>query len=346
MANRTWLVTGATGFLGRHLVRELLGRGDGVRALVRGTPTEPLPSGVELHGGDVLAEETLDPATDGVDGIFHLAGRVSRDAARDALTALHVDGTANVIRAAARTGVKRIVLASTSGTVAVSRTPTVFDDGAAYAVDTTKSWAYYHSKINAEQVADGMCRRLGVELVTLRPSLLLGPEDFANSSTDDVRRYIAGDYPVLPKGGLSFVDVRDCAVAFANAMDRGDDGSKYLIGAANMTLRDFFTLVANVADVDPPVAEVPRRAWQWGVKAVQTAAWLGYVESIDATSVEMAEHFWYCDWSRAVAELGFAPRPPIETIEDTVAWLQAYGEIPQLDEPGKLLRLPFRPRSS
>jgi dihydroflavonol-4-reductase len=343
--NRTWLVTGATGFLGRHLVRELLGRGDHVRALVRSVPTEPLPAGVEIHHGDVLTEETLDPAIEGTDGVFHLAGRVSRDGATDALHALHVDGTANVLRAMGRTGCSRLVLASTSGTVAVSADPAVHDDGAAYAIDVTKRWPYYASKIRAEQVARGMARSLGIELVILRPSLLLGPEDFASSSTDDVRRFVAGEYPIVPKGGLSFVDVRDCATTFANAMDRGNDGEAYLVSSANMTLRDFFVLVANIADVEPPVAEIPRRAWQWGVRAVQTAAWLGYVETIDRASVEMAEHYWYCDWSRAVVELGHAPRPPVETLEDTVAWLQAWGEIPEAAEPGKLLRLPFRPRS-
>jgi dihydroflavonol-4-reductase len=342
--HRTWLVTGATGFLGRHLVRELMARGDRVRVLLRQPPAEPLPSGVEIAHGDVTLEESLGPAMDGVDGVFHLAGKVQRDGARDLMFALHVDAVANVLRAMSATGVKRIVLASTSGTVAVSKQPRVFDDYAPYAADVVKDWPYYVSKIHGEQVAKRMATRLGLELVVLRPSLILGPDDFGRSSTDDLRRYIQGDYPIVPKGGVSFVDVRDCAATFANAMDRADAGETYLLGGANMTMRDFFTLVANVADVEPPVAELPDRLYVLGREAIQAAAWIGLVEKPDRASVDMAAHYWYCDWSRAVADLGHATRSPIETLEDTVAWLQAYGDLPADTEPGKLLRLPFRPR--
>lgn len=339
----TWLVTGATGFLGRHLLRTLVQRGDRVRALVRTPPSEVLPPGVELAYGDVLAPETLGPAMGGIDGVFHLAGRVIREGERDQLYALHVDGTANVLRAMAEAKVPRMVLASTSGTVAVSAEPRVFDDSAPYADEVTADWPYYQSKVHAEVVAKRMAARLGIEIVILRPSLLLGPEDLGHSSTDDVRRYIQGDYPVVPKGGVSFLDVRDCAATFAKAMDRGRDGESYLLGGANMTMRDFFVLVANVADVEPPVAELSKRYWRVGAQILQAAATIGWIERPERASVEMAAHFWYCDWSRACADLGHSPRNPVETVEDTVAWLQSWGEI-TATEPGKLLRLPFRTR--
>lgn len=339
----TWLVTGATGFLGRHLLRVLVQRGDRVRALVRTPPSEALPSGVELAYGDVLAAETLPAAMVGIDGVFHLAGRVIREGDRDQLFALHVDGTANVLRAMAEEKVPRIVLASTLGTVAVSVEPAVFDDSAPYADAITAPWPYYQSKVHAEVVAKRMAARLGIEIVVLRPSLLLGPEDLGHSSTDDVRRYIQGDYPIVPKGGVSFLDVRDCAATFAKAMDRARSGESYLLGGANMTLRDFFVLVANVADVEPPVAELSKRYWRVGAEILQAAASIGWIERPERASVEMSAHFWYCDWSRACAEIGHSPRSPVETVEDTVAWLQSWGEITAA-EPGKLLRLPFRTR--
>lgn len=341
---RTWLVTGASGFLGRHLVRELLARGDRVRALVRSHPAPSLPAAVDLHHGDVLLEETLPPALEGVDGVFHLAGRVMREGSRDAVFALHVDGTANVLRAMQQTGVGRVVLASSSGTVAVSREAQLFHDDAPYATELVRDWAYYASKIEQETLALRMAARLGLELVTLRPSLLLGPEDYGNSSTDDVRRFIRGEYPVAPKGGLCFVDVRDCAATFVKAMDRGVPGERYLVGGANMSMRDFLTLVANIADVEPPVAELPKRLWDLGAEALQVVGRLGWVERPDRVAVDMAAHYWYADWSRAVADLGHQPRSPIETLEDTVAWLQAWGELPAGAEPGKLVRLPFRVR--
>ena len=341
---KTWLVTGATGFLGRHLLRELLHRGARVRALVRQAPTEPLPTGVELAHGDVLGSETLDAAIEGCDGVFHLAGRVMREGERDQLFALHVDGTANVLRAMARVGTRRVVIASTSGTVAVSDKPQVFNDNAGYA-DLATRWPYYQSKVYQEQVATELGRTLDLEVILLRPSLLLGPEDYGRSSTDDVRRYIRGEFPVVPSGGLSFLDVRDCAATFARAMTLAPAGSRYLLGAANLSMHDFFTLVARIADVDPPAATVPDRLWRFGVDAIQLAGRMGWVERPDRVAMDMARFYWYADWSTAVAELGHSPRPPIQTLEDTIAWLQAYEEPLALEgAPGQLLRLPWRSR--
>lgn len=341
---KTWLVTGATGFLGRHLLRELLGRGDRVRALVRRPPIEPLPAGVELASGDVLGAETLDAAVDGCDGVFHLAGRVMREGQRDQLYALHVDGTANLLRAMDRVGCRRVVVASTSGTVAVSKSPAVFDDDAPYSKLSSR-WPYYESKVYQEQVATQLGESLGLEVVLLRPSLLLGPEDYGRSSTDDVRRYIRGEFPVVPGGGLSFLDVRDCAATFARAMTLAPAGSRYLLGAANLSVHDFFTLVARIADVDPPIATVPDRVWRFGVDAIQVAGRMGLIERPDRVAMDMARFYWYADWSRAVAELGHAPRAPVQTLEDTIAWLQDYEEpLPVEGAPGQLLRLPWRSR--
>ncbi len=342
-SGKTWVVTGASGFLGRHLVRALIERGDRVRALVRKNPVEPLPPQAEVVHGDVLAPATLPPALEGADGVFHLAGRVLREGERDAVYALHVDGTANVLRAMAEVEVPRMVLASTSGTVAVSKDPVVHADGAPHA-EIAAQWPYYHSKQYAETVAERLADRLDIELVTLRPSLLLGPDDFGHSSTDDVRRFLRGDFPVVPEGGVSFLDVRDCAATFARAMVLARPGERYLLGGANLTLRDFFTLVANIGDVDPPVAALPDRLWRAGVDALQLAGRLGWVERPDRVAMDMARPYWYCDRSRAVAELGHAPRSPIETLEDTVAWLQSWELPVALADGGKLLRLPWRPR--
>jgi dihydroflavonol-4-reductase len=319
------LVTGATGFLGRFVTRELLSRGIGVRALCRGVPAEPLPREVEVSNGDVLSEATLPPAVDGVDAVIHLAGRVQRDAARDALYALHVDGSANVLRAMKSVGCARMVYASTSGTVAVSKAPLAFGDEAPYSA-AAERWPYYASKIAAEKVVHNMAPKLGIGVVTLRPSLVLGPEDWGNSSTGDVRRVMDRQVPAVPQGGVSFVDVRDAAATFVNALEKFPSGQKYLVGAANMTVRDFFQLVANIADVAPPMGVVPPRLWRWSTEAVRRLGeWTG-ADLPDPVSMEMGEHFWYCDWTRAVAEIGHSPRPPVETLEDTVAWLKRYGQ--------------------
>lgn len=339
----TWLVTGAAGFLGRHLVRELIARGDRVRALVRGRPNPPLPAGAELVTGDVLARETLEPAMDGVDGVFHLAGRVAREGDADALYRLHVEGTVAVMQAMHAAGVRRIVLASSSGTVAVGTEPVAIGDDAPFA-EVARAWPYYGSKMRQEAVARRLAGDLGLELVVLRPSLLLGPDDHHGSSTEDVRRAMRGELPVVPHGGVSFLDVRDCAATFARAMAVAPAGGTWLLGGANMTLRDFLVLVARVADVAPPALTVPDRAFELGVNALQLAGRFGWVTRPDKVAMEMARHYWYVDWSRAVGDLGHHPRPPTETVADTVAWLQRWEE--PVDRPGTLLRLPWRARVS
>ena len=174
----TVLVTGATGFLGEHLCRVLVERGHTVRGLARTRSAILADLGVEHIRGDVLAGDELDAALEGVSAVFHLAGAVSRDP-DDAqrMMRLHVDGTRRVLEKMAEHGVKRMVLASTSGTIGVSKDEEVLDESAPYAEDIVAGWPYYASKIYQERLAFEHGERLGVEVVAVNPSLLLGPGD-------------------------------------------------------------------------------------------------------------------------------------------------------------------------
>ena len=129
---------------------------------------------------------------------------------------LHVDGTRRVLEAMAAAKVGRMVLASTSGTVAVSKDPQVFDESFDYATDVVAGWPYYASKIYQEKLAFRLGAELGIDVVAVNPSLLLGPGDRRLSSTGDVRRFLRRQIPTVPKGGINFVDARDAAAA-----DRG-----------------------------------------------------------------------------------------------------------------------------
>src|SRR5579883_2304385 len=187
-----YLVTGATGFLGSHLVGLLRARGHEVVARCRGDKAPP-HEGVVLRRGDVLHEGSVRDAAAGCEGVFHCAGKVSRkpeDA--EELYRLHVDGTRNVLAAARACGVKRVVVASTSGTVAVSSDP----DHVATETDETplglvSRWPYYRSKLFAERAALE-ANGNGLEVVCVNPTLLLGPGDVHESSTEDVRLFLEG----------------------------------------------------------------------------------------------------------------------------------------------------------
>jgi dihydroflavonol-4-reductase len=236
---------------------------------------------------------------------------------------LHVDGTRRVLEKMAEHGVKRMVLASTSGTIGVSKDEEVLDESAPYAEDIVAGWPYYASKIYQERLAFEHGERLGIEVVAVNPSLLLGPGDRRLSSTGDVRKFIKRQIPVLPDGGINFVDARDAAVATAAALDLGRTGERYLLGGPNWTMKEFFGRLGRIANVAPPRLKLPAKWNRWGASLVEEI-WRhrGKEPPIDRISVEMAEHYWWIDSRKAEAELGFVARDPQLTLIDTVAYLR------------------------
>ena len=318
------LVTGATGFLGEHLCRVLTEQGHVVRGLARSRSSVLAELGVEHVRGDVLAGPELDRALEGVHAVFHLAGAVSRDP-DDAqrMMRLHVDGTRRVLERMAAAGVQRMVLASTSGTIGVSKEEEILDESAPYAEEIVAGWPYYASKIYQERLAFEHGKRLAIEVVAVNPSLLLGPGDRRLSSTGDVRKFIRRQVPILPEGGINFVDARDAALATANALTRGRAGERYLLGGPNWTMKEFFARLGRVANVAPPRLKLPAKVSRFGASLVEEL-WRhrGKEPPVDRISVEMAEHFWWIDSSKAERELGFAARDPQLTLVDTVAYLR------------------------
>jgi dihydroflavonol-4-reductase len=318
------LVTGATGFLGEHLCRELIEGGHTVRGLARSRSAVLAELGALHVRGDVQGGPELDRALEGCAAVFHLAGAVSRDP-DDAqrMMRLHVDGTRHVLERMAAAGVPRMILASTSGTIGVSKQEEILDETAPYAERIVAGWPYYASKIYQERLAFEHGARLGIEVVAVNPSLLLGPGDRRLSSTGDVRKFMRRQIPVVPDGGVSFVDARDVARATAAALERGRAGERYLMGAANWTMKEFFARLGRVANVAPPRLRLPARLNRWGASLVEELyRHRGKEPPVDRISVEMAEHFWWIDSAKAERELGFAARDPQLTLVDTVAYLR------------------------
>lgn len=335
------LVTGGTGFLGEHLLRALRGKGKAVRVLTREPTPELRELSVSVYQGDLLSDanraekasakdvdlpenEALDAALDGVKEVYHLAGMVSRDPARtQTMMHLHVDGTRRLLHACKRAGVRRVLLASTSGTIAISReADPIPDESWPYPVDLCGEWPYYLSKIYQEKLALELAPKLGLELVVVNPSLLLGPGDRRGSSTMDVRRFLCNEIPAVPAGGINFVDVRDVAPACVAAMERGRNGQRYLLGGMNWTFAEFLGRLGRIARMDGPWLKLPsrwNRLFEGAVKAVdELYRHRGQTSPIERISFEMSQHYWYCDSSLAMRELGFATRDPAETLDDTI----------------------------
>jgi dihydroflavonol-4-reductase len=314
------LVTGGTGFLGKHLV-QLLRQGESpVRILTRADNL----SGVEVVRGDITNPADVENAVRGSGQIYHLAGLVSRKRTdADRMHRIHVEGTRLVCEAAALHGVERVVVVSSSGTIAVSRKPVVHDETFGYQDRIVARWAYYVTKIEQERLALQLHHDLRLPLVVVNPSLLLGPGDDRVSSTGDIAAFLSGQVLSLPRGGLNLVDVRDCAAGLVQAMHKGRAGQRYLLGGVNWTFREFFREVATIAGVKCPKLSSPT----WLTLAMapllrRLMPLIGRRFDIDDTSIEMSGAFWYCDSKLARRELGFRTRSPEQTLSDTIAYIR------------------------
>jgi dihydroflavonol-4-reductase len=351
-----YLVTGATGFLGRHLVQTLADHGHSVVALVRSTSAE-LPQGAGKGAGqvvgDVLDRASVERALDKMgtcDGVFHCAGKVSRrpeDA--EELQKIHVEGTKNVLDAAIARNVPRAVVASTSGTIAVGDDPErVYTEEDEAPIGLLNRWPYYRTKLFAEKAALERHQKPlpnggTFEVVCVNPTLLLGPGDVNGSSTEDVRLFLERKIPAIPPGGLSYVDARDAAEGMRLAMEKGVGGRRYLLGACNLTLGEFFARLERVSGVRGPLLPMPRapELARAGAEMLERlAARLGVPVAIDPISLDMAHFYWYLDASLAESELGWSPRDPVETLRDTVKDLEERGVVWPESTPGAASALP------
>jgi dihydroflavonol-4-reductase len=322
----TTLITGGTGFLGAHLVKQLVAEGvKDLRVMATSIPDWLVDLGVETFEGSITKADDVKRAVEGIKDIYHLAGKVSRERedSRD-MYAVHVEGTRLLCDAAREGGVKTIVLASTSGTIAVTEKGDVIpDETFAQPLDIISRWPYYASKAYQEMAALERFSGKGLRLAIMNPSLLLGPNDERLSSTKVVLDFMARKISAVPSGGLSFVDARDAAQAFRIAMKKGRHGERYLMGAANWTFSKFFGRLERLTKISAPKIALPSKLMVTGSQLVDTffKQW-NFASPVEPGAIEMAEHFWYVNCNKAARELGFRPRDPGETLQDTVTYLR------------------------
>ncbi len=319
------LITGGTGFLGTHIVRQFLGAGEkNLRVMASSVPVWMKDAGIEAAEGSVTNREDVASALKNVEAIYHLAGKVSRDNEDAAqMNKIHVEGTRILCAAAKESGVKTFILASSSGTIACSETEEVFDETYPTPLEIISRWAYYASKSYQEKTVFKNFDGKGAKLIILNPSLLLGTEDERLSSTKPVLDFLARKIPYTPSGGLSFVDVRDTATVFINALEKGRHQEKYLLGAANMTFAEFFGRLERLSKVPAPMLRVPKKLAMVGSNLINSIYknW-NKPSPIQPKEVEQAEYFWYFDSEKAEEELNFTPRDPNETLQDTISYLK------------------------
>jgi dihydroflavonol-4-reductase len=333
-APSTFLVTGGSGFLGRHLLYALRRLEPEARllALVRNPgawasqPWVVQLGAVELIEGMLTAEDgwKRDPRLAGLCGILHLAAVVNHSRAHVETTFhTNVEGTAAMVELAARLHC-RLLFVSTSGVVSCSPRP---GEGALedsdYCNDVVGGWPYYASKIAAERKARACANALGVELVIVRPPVLLGPGDHRFRSTAHVLRVLCRRLPAIVPGGMNFADVRDVADAIARAVQLPQPRPVYHLTGNASTLDEFFREVAKLAGIEPSWRVLPAAVMRLAARLnARLGSPLGVLP--DPVLVEMASHYWDHRSRFAEADLGYRRRPPEETLRDTIRWLREY----------------------
>ncbi len=307
------LLTGATGFLGRHLVPLLAGRGEPLRAFVRpDTGADWLAGlGVELVRGELGDREALRRAAAGCGLVFHLAGVVAHER-RDLplLRAVNVEGVRAVIECAEPGA--RIVHVSSVAAVGPAPGPDRPVDESHPFPAFVERFVYARTKREGERLALAAAAA-GRDVVVANPGFLLGPGDVYRISTWPVLRYLQGALRVHEPGGLSYVDVRDVAAALVTLAERGRPGERTILTSreGNLSHADFFRRVGDVTGVRRRMVGLPSRA---AVLAARVVPW-----PVRPGEVAAAAHWWFYDPAKAERELGLVTRPLDETIFDTAA---------------------------
>ncbi len=320
------LVTGGNGFIGAHLVRQLLEEQREVRVLVhpadRGSNLEGLE--VERVEGDLLDRAAVERAVRGVSRIFHLAA-IYRIWLPDPglIYRVNIDGSRNLLWAAHKQGVERVVYTSSIAALGVRPGKQAADE-----TTTFNQWshadAYVMSKYLSEQEALGFARN-GLPLVVVNPCFPFGSHDTAPTPTGQILvNIIAGKAPGIPQGGFNAVPVDAVARGHILAEKHGQIGQRYILGGENLSYRRFFALIAELAGVKTPRWTLPYPLLL-GLGSV--AEW--FAEHVTrrepiATrkTVEYTHNHLYYDISKARRELGYAPRPTRAALADAIAWFQ------------------------
>lgn len=319
------LVTGATGFVGSAVARRLLRDGHSVRVLARaGSDRRNLQGlAVEVAEGDLTKPQSLLPACDGCDVLFHVAADYRLWAPDPSeLYRANVDGTRAMLEAARRVGVKRIIYTSSVATLGIPKDGTPGSETTPVTVDDMIGH-YKRSKFLAEEVARQFAAE-GAPVVIVNPSTPIGPHDVKPTPTGRiVRDAMAGRLPAYVDTGLNIVHVEDVAEGHWLAYERGVVGERYILGGFNMSLREVLTEIADIAGRSPPKVRLPHAAVM--PVAYVAEAWArvtGMPPIATVEEVRMSKKRMFFTSEKAQRELGYTARPARLALEDAVRWFQ------------------------
>ena len=328
----TTLLTGATGFVGAAVLRCLIAAGHNVRALVRPNGDRRNLSGVdcEIVTGDLTDQESLKRAVRGCEAVFHVAADYRIWVPDpEKMKRVNVQGTVDLIRAAAAAGVPRIVYTSSVATLRVSDSGFPADE-ASHTELSDMIGAYKQSKFLAELEVKRLVNDAGIPVVMVKPTAPFGPRDVKPTPTGRlVVEAASGRMPAYVNTGLNVVHVDDVAAGHLLAYEKGAVGEAYILGGENRTLQWILETVAELTGQPPPRVRLPHWfvtpiAYIW--EAVTRVRGSGE-PMMTVDSVRMSRKPMYFSSEKARRELGYSPRPAVEALRDEIEWFYKHGYV-------------------
>jgi len=319
------LVTGGTGVVGRPLVERLIGEGAELRALARSEDSAAAlrALGAEPVRGDVLAPEALLAAMRGCELVYHAAGYNAfclRDPAP--MFEVNVRGSENVVRAAAKAGVERVVYTSSAASLG-ERKGTVGSEDSPHRGSFLS--AYERSKFEAERSVLAAAEEIGAAVVCVNPASVQGPGR-ATGSTKLLLDYLNGRLKVVVDSTLSLIDVDDCTTGHLLAAAHGKPGERYVLSGATLTVREGLALLGRISGIEQPLRTVPPWLAMAVAAAAETVAWVKRdTPRICRELARTLTHGHAYDGSKASRELGLRYTPIEETLRRTLAWWEEQG---------------------
>ena len=325
----TSLVTGATGFVGSAVVRRLLDVGHEVRVLVRADSNRANLKGLKIQvaEGDLRDRLSLDQAVTGCDALFHVAADYRLWSLRPKdLYDSNVDGSLNIVSAAADAGVARIIYTSSVATLGVNADGTPATEQASARLEQMVGH-YKRSKFIAERELRKYALRQRLSMVIVNPSTPIGPRDIKPTPTGRViLQAAAGRMPAYVNTGLNIVHVEDVADGHLLAYEKGKVGERYILGGEDMTLQSILAEVAQLSGRRFAKVKVPRLLVL--PLAYLSQGWARFRRSkteplLTVDGLRMSQKMMFFSSEKARRQLGYAPRPARAALQDAVDWFKA-----------------------
>ncbi len=326
------LVTGSTGFIGSQLCRALVANGYTVRAFHRtSSPTQMLDGlPVEHALGDITQMETLSSALQGIEVVFHAAAKVGRRAGSH--QRVTIDGTRNILQAAAQAGVRRVVHTSSVSALGVpeeiqtqpGQRP-LLNENHTWNLPPS-AWQYGYAKYQAELEVQRAVAH-GLDVVIVNPAVVIGAGDVNQISGNTIIQVARGRLPVTIDGGLNVVHIQDVVAGHLAALERGHTGERYILGGENLAHTEFLRRIARISGVRPPWLSLPGRLIRW------LALPVGLVDDLlhlpmSGEALRRAGYYFYYDCQKARRELALpTPRTINQAITEAYTWYQAQGML-------------------